>query len=45
MAGVVVRPARDDDAAAIARVHWQSWQETYAGLMPQALLPELGGDR
>jgi GNAT superfamily N-acetyltransferase len=38
MAGVVVRPARDDDAAAIARVHWQSWQETYAGLMPQALL-------
>ena len=38
MAGVVVRPARDGDAAAIARVHWQSWQETYPGLMPPALL-------
>ncbi len=38
MARVVVRPARDDDAAAIARVHWPSWQETYAGLMPRALL-------
>lgn len=38
MTGPVVRPARDADAAAIARVHWQSWQETYAGLMPRALL-------
>ena len=38
MAGVVVRPARDGDTAAIARVHWQSWQETYPGLMPPALL-------
>ena len=38
MAGLVVRPARDGDAAAIARVHWQSWQETYPGLMPPALL-------
>ena len=28
------RPATIDDAAMIARLHVQSWQETYAGLLP-----------
>ncbi|MFC4639927.1 GNAT family N-acetyltransferase [Deinococcus hohokamensis] len=33
-----VRRARPDDAPAIARVHTQSWRETYPGLMPAAFL-------
>lgn len=42
-----VRPARVADAANMARVHVQGWQETYRGLMPDAALdaPELLAQR
>jgi GNAT superfamily N-acetyltransferase len=33
-----VRPAIPDDAEGIAKVHVKSWQEAYAGLLPQATL-------
>ncbi len=35
MSKFTVRPARSKDASAIAKVHIQAWQETYAGLIPQ----------
>ena len=39
MAGeVVVRPARVDDADAIAAVHVRAWQDTYRGAMPDDFL-------
>lgn len=34
----VVRPARVDDAAAIARVHVATWRSTYPGLLPDQYL-------
>ncbi len=37
-----VRLARDDDAAAIARVHVETWQSTYAGLIPDKYLVRMG---
>jgi ribosomal protein S18 acetylase RimI-like enzyme len=39
--GVVVREARDDDAAGIARVHVRTWQHAYRGIVPDAYLDEL----
>ena len=36
-----IRPAAAQDAAAVARVHQQSWQETYSGLMPAAFLARM----
>lgn len=39
---VAVRPARVADAHAMARVHVQSWQETYRGLMSDAVLDDPG---
>jgi ribosomal protein S18 acetylase RimI-like enzyme len=33
-----IRRARKDDAAAIGRVHVETWQATYAGLLPHAML-------
>ena len=36
-----IRRARPDDAAAIARVHVESWRSTYAGLLPERLLLKL----
>lgn len=36
----VVRPARPADAEGMARVHVQSWKETYRGVMPDALLDD-----
>lgn len=41
-AELVVRPARAEDAARIARVHVQSWLETYRGVMPDAVLDDPG---
>lgn len=38
----MIRNAATSDAAAIARVHVDSWKETYAGLLPQASLDDLG---
>src|SRR5262245_40032839 len=37
----LVRPARLSDADAIGVLHVQVWRETYAGLMPDALLESL----
>lgn len=37
----VIRPARIDDAAAIARVHVESWKTTYAGIVPDSCLASL----
>ena len=38
---VVVRPAEVADAAGIADVHVRSWQEAYAGIVPDAYLAGL----
>lgn len=40
-----IRRATPDDAADVARVHVQSWQEAYKGLMPQSFLDgmDVGG--
>lgn len=35
MASFTTRAARLDDAEELARVHTQSWKETYAGLFPE----------
>jgi hypothetical protein len=37
-----VRPARVEDAAQMARVNVRCWQETYRGLMPDAVLDDPG---
>ncbi len=39
--GVIVRPAREDDAEAIAGVHVETWRDAYAGLLPQEALDGL----
>jgi GNAT superfamily N-acetyltransferase len=41
---VTTRPATPDDAAAIARVHVDSWRTTYAHLLPQSFLGSLSYD-
>jgi GNAT superfamily N-acetyltransferase len=41
-AAVVVRPAQLQDVAAMARVILRSWQETYRGLMHDAVLDDPG---
>lgn len=38
--GVTVRRARPSDAPQMARVHVTSWQQTYRGLMPDAVLDD-----
>ena len=38
MTPFVIRATRFEDAEEITRVHIQSWQESYRGLMPQAYL-------
>jgi ribosomal protein S18 acetylase RimI-like enzyme len=39
---LVTRPARVQDVAQMARVHVRCWQETYRGLMPDAVLDDPG---
>jgi ribosomal protein S18 acetylase RimI-like enzyme len=39
------RPAQDEDAPGIARVHVKSWQTTYAGLIPEETLANLSVER
>jgi ribosomal protein S18 acetylase RimI-like enzyme len=39
---LTVRPARVEDAAQMARVNVRSWQETYRGLMSEAVLDDPG---
>lgn len=43
MAGLV-RPARTDDAAAIARVHVDTWRSSYGGIVPDDFLGALTED-
>ena len=40
-----VRPARPDDAAAIARIHVDTWRSTYAGLLPDRYLVKMSMTR
>lgn len=40
-AEVLIREATADDAASIARVHVQSWRESYGGIVPEAHLAAL----
>ena len=44
MADVSVRPARAQDAPAVARVQAASWQPAYGDLLPADLLEALGGE-
>ncbi|MGH3180236.1 MAG: AAA family ATPase, partial [Streptosporangiaceae bacterium] len=39
---LIVRPARVQDVKQMARVHVRCWQETYRGLMPDAVLDDPG---
>ena len=41
---VIIRPARKDDAAAIAKIHVETWRSTYAGLLPDNLLLRMNVD-
>ena len=43
--GVTVRPAREDDAEAIAVAHVETWRDAYAGLLPQEVLDGLSRRR
>jgi ribosomal protein S18 acetylase RimI-like enzyme len=43
--GVTVRPATAADAARIARVHIESWQTAYRGLVPRSILDGLSTER
>ena len=38
---LIIRPAEVEDAAAIARVHVESWRSTYPGMIPQGYLDRL----
>jgi GNAT superfamily N-acetyltransferase len=41
----IVRPARPDDAPAIADAHVRGWQQAYRGLVPDAVLDRLDVER
>src|SRR5207248_10350455 len=41
----LIRPADVEDAAAIARVHVESWRTTYRGLLPDDFLDSLSEGR
>jgi L-amino acid N-acyltransferase YncA len=38
---IIIRPARVEDAPAIAHVHIESWKTTYAGIVPATFLASL----
>ena len=42
---IAIRRARRTDAAAIGRVHVETWQSTYAGLLPDAMLVRMSDVR
>ena len=44
-AGITIRAASPDDAEAIARVHYESWQTTYAGILPLDVIASHVGRR
>ena len=35
---IIIRPATAEDAGDIARIHVESWQSTYAGILPDEIL-------
>jgi hypothetical protein len=39
---LIIRPGQVEDVAQMGRVHVRCWQETYQGLMPDAVLDDLG---
>ncbi|MFZ7091732.1 GNAT family N-acetyltransferase [Primorskyibacter sp. 2E233] len=41
----MIRPAQTADARAIASVHVQAWEETYRGLLPDALIDAQSFDK
>jgi len=45
MTVVDLRKARHDDAAAIARLHVDTWRTTYAGMLPDGLLLKMSLER
>jgi len=42
---MLIRPARIEDAPAIAKVHVESWRTTYAGIIPDDVLAGLRTDQ
>lgn len=42
---MIVRLARPSDADAIARIHVETWRDTYAGILPDAVLLRLSEGR
>jgi ribosomal protein S18 acetylase RimI-like enzyme len=42
---ITIRRARRTDASAIGRVHVETWQSTYAGLLPDAMLARMSDVR
>jgi ribosomal protein S18 acetylase RimI-like enzyme len=42
---ITIRRARTSDAAEIGRVHVETWQSTYAGLLPDAMLAHMSDVR
>lgn len=42
-AGFTIRAASPADAAAIARVHQESWRTTYAGILPREVIAQESG--
>jgi ribosomal protein S18 acetylase RimI-like enzyme len=42
---VRIRRARKDDASAIGRIHVETWQSTYAGLLPDKMLANMSDVR
>jgi GNAT superfamily N-acetyltransferase len=42
VSSLIIRPAQVQDVAQMARVHVRCWQETYRGLMPDAVLDDPG---
>ncbi len=42
---LALRPARRTDALGIARVHVETWRNTYAGMVPEAYLLEMSESR
>src|SRR3989304_8285959 len=42
---IMIRPARVEDAAAMARVHVDAWRTTYPGIIADAFLANLSYER
>ena len=42
---MIIRPARPDDANAIARIHVETWRDAYAGILPDRVLVNMSISR